>query len=66
MPSEDGLKEIPVDGEIGIRSNALVGLHGDPAGRIIVATALEGHEFITSNGRMLGRPGSLRRPDAKR
>ena len=38
----EGLTEIPVDGEIGARAATLEGLPGDPADRIIVATALEG------------------------
>ena len=34
-----GLVEIPVDGEIGILA-ARLGVHGDPADRVIIATAL--------------------------
>ena len=37
-----GLVEIPVDGEIGIRASGLPDFHADPADRIIVATALSG------------------------
>ena len=39
----DGLTEIPVDGEIGIRAAELADFHRDPADRLIVATALGGH-----------------------
>ena len=60
-----GLAEIPVDGEIGIPANALPGFHADPADRIIVATALQGHRLVTSDERMLGWPGSLNRLDAR-
>jgi PIN domain nuclease of toxin-antitoxin system len=35
-----GVVEIPVDGEIAISSTRLAGMHGDPADRLIVATAL--------------------------
>lgn len=35
-----GIVEIPVDGAIAILSTRLSGMHGDPADRIIVATAL--------------------------
>ena len=35
-----GLIEIPVVGEIGIRANELIDFHADPADRIIVATAM--------------------------
>ena len=44
-----GLIEIPVDGEIGIRANALADFHADPADRIIVATAMNGH--LAGDGR---------------
>ena len=60
-----GLAEIPVDGEIGIRANALTGFHADPADRIIVATALEGHSLVTSDERILAWSGSMNRLDAR-
>ena len=63
---ENGLNEIPMDGEIGIRANELADFHGDPADRIIVATALEGHQLVTSDDRILDWPGRLSRLDAKR
>ena len=63
---ENGLNEIPMDGEIGIRANELPDFHGDPADRIIVATALEGHQLVTSDDRILDWPGGLSRLDAKR
>ena len=62
---ENGLIEIPVDGEIGIRANTLADLHADPADRIVVATALEGHRLVTSDERLLDWSGSIRRLDAK-
>lgn len=58
---DDGLVEIPVDGKIGIRANALPDFHADPADRIIVATALEGHQLITADRRILGWTGRLDR-----
>ena len=61
-----GLIEIPVDGEIGIRAYNLVDFHPDPADRIIVATALEGHQLITADDRILLWPGDLSRLDARR
>ena len=60
-----GLVEIPVDGEIGIRANALEDLPNDPADRIIVATALQGHRLVTADERILGWAGSLNRLDAR-
>ena len=59
-----GLIEIPVNGLIGVRAGLLPGLHGDPADRLIVATALEGHELITADRRILDWPGKLNRMDA--
>ncbi len=60
-----GVAEIPVDGEIAIRANALPDFHADPADRIIVATALEGHRLITADDRILQWSGSLHRLDAR-
>ncbi len=60
-----GLTEIPVDGEIGIRANALPGFHADPADRIIVATALGGHQLVTADERILAWDGNLARLDAR-
>jgi PIN domain nuclease of toxin-antitoxin system len=71
-----GLVEIPVDGEIGIRACGLEDFHADPADSIIVATALGGHRLVTSDERVLawggtwtgwtpgnkGRPGEQDRP----
>ena len=57
-----GLKEIAVSGEIGIRAVSLPDFHKDPADRLIVATALEGdHRLVTADGKILAWPGPLRR-----
>lgn len=61
---DDGLVEIPMDGKIGIRANTLLDFHADPADRIIVATALEGHRLITADRRILQWPGPLNRMSA--
>ena len=61
-----GLTEITVDGEIGIRANELPGFHADPADRIIVATALTGrHLIITADEHILRWRGNLNRMDAR-
>ena len=60
-----GLIEIPVDGDIGIRASALPDFHSDPADRIIVATALSGHRLVTADERILDWDGSLDRLDAR-
>ncbi len=62
----DGLSEIPIDGEIGLRAGQLPDLHGDPADRIIVATAQAGHTLVTSDRRILDWSGTLDRIDARR
>lgn len=60
-----GLTEIPVDGGIGARAGSLAGLHGDPADRMIVATAIDGHRLVTADQRILDWDGPLRRLDAR-
>ena len=60
-----GLNEIPVDGAIAVRAGVLSGLHGDPADRIIVATAMEGFQLVTSDRRILHWDGQLQRMDAR-
>ena len=60
-----GLDEIPVSSQIGIRAGGLDGLPGDPADRIIVATALGGYRLITADQRILDWQGSLNRLNAK-
>ena len=62
---KEGLIEIPVDGDIGIRANALPDFHSDPADRIIVATAMSGHRLVTADERILSWDGSLARLDAR-
>ncbi len=54
-----GLIEIPVDGDIASRAGLLAKIHGDPADRIIVATALEGHRLMTADRLILGWAGPL-------
>jgi len=61
----DGLVEIPVDGDIALLANELKDFHGDPADRIIVATALGGHTLITADKRILSWSGRLGRLDAR-
>ena len=62
---KEGLIEIPVDGDIGIRANALADFHADPAYRIIVATTMGGHRLVTADERILAWDGNLARLDAR-
>ena len=62
---QSGIVEIPVNGVIAARAALLTGMHGDPADRIIVATALEGHRLLTADTRILNWPGQLNRLDAR-
>ncbi|MXX77437.1 MAG: type II toxin-antitoxin system VapC family toxin [Gemmatimonadales bacterium] len=59
-----GLIEVPVNGRIGVRAELLENLPGDPADRLIVATALEGYRLVTADRRILEWPGRLNRIDA--
>ncbi len=61
---EQGLIEIPIDGAIGVRAALLTGAHADPADRLIIATAMEGHQLLTADQRILRWPGTLSRLDA--
>ena len=61
---EEGLLELAIDGEIAVRAGLLSNMHGDPADRIIVATALNGHQLVTADRRILDWPGHLSRLDA--
>lgn len=61
-----GLNEIAVDGAIGVRAGLLPDLHGDPADRIIVATAMDGHQLVTADRRLLNWDGPIDRVDARR
>lgn len=56
---EQGIVEIPIDGEIGLRAVQLANFHSDPADRMIVATALAGHRLVTADKRILGWSGDL-------
>ena len=60
-----GIREIAVDGEVGIRAARLPDFHADPADRVIVATAQTGHTLITADRQILEWNGTLRRIDAE-
>jgi len=62
-----GLLEIPISGEIGIEAAAIENFHGDPADRIITATALHhGATIITADEQIIKWPGRLKLQDARK
>ena len=63
---EQGLIELPVTGEIGIMAAALEQFHGDPADRLIAATALQ-HSLtlITADEKLLSCKLATVRLDAR-
>ena len=64
---EAGICEVPVDGRIGVRAAELPDFHGDPADRLIVATALSaGSALVTADQRILGWRQPLQVVDAKK
>ena len=62
---DQGLKPISINSKIAIRAGSLRDLHGDPADRIIVATALEGYRLVTADRQILNWSGQLNRLNAK-
>ena len=60
-----GLIEIAVDGNVATRAADLNSLHGDPADRLIVATALvHNASLMTADEKLLAWRHSLERVDA--
>jgi PIN domain nuclease of toxin-antitoxin system len=63
---EQGLIEIPIHGAIALRAGQLRDFHGDPADRIIVATAMENPAtLITADEKILNWAKPLRTFDAR-
>jgi len=64
---ESGLVEMTTDGEVGIYAAAVNNFHGDPADRIITATAqLNGQMLLTADHKILDWKGSCARRDARK
>lgn len=61
-----GMREIRLDGAMGVTAGELTGLGGDPADRMIVATAmaLDG-TLMTADESLLEWAGALRMVDAR-
>jgi PIN domain nuclease of toxin-antitoxin system len=64
---EQGLIELPVTGAIGIRATGLDHFHGDPADRLIAATALQNSlTLVTADQRLLTYKLPITRLDARK
>ncbi len=63
---EQGLIEIPVTGEIGTRAAGFENFHGDPADRLIAATALQcSATLLNADERLLSSQLAISRLDAR-
>ncbi|MEA3232396.1 MAG: type II toxin-antitoxin system VapC family toxin [Thermodesulfobacteriota bacterium] len=63
---ESGLKEIPLNGAMGIRAGSMNNFQGDPADRMIVATALEiSATLVTADKKILAWQGLTSKQDAR-
>lgn len=62
-----GLVEVVVDGNIGVLAAGLTEFHGDPADRLILATAMaNGAALLTADQRILKWKGDVTAIDARR
>ena len=63
---EQGIREIALDGSMGLAAGELAGLHGDPADRMIVATTMAiDATLMTADESLLGWSGPLTTLDAR-
>lgn len=63
---DNGLQETPLTGGDAIKSTLLPNFHGDPADRMIVATAIESNAILcTADKKILTWDQSLQRIDAR-
>jgi PIN domain nuclease of toxin-antitoxin system len=63
---QQGLIEIPITGDIGVRAAGFDDFHGDPADRLIAATALQNSaSLLTADERLLSSRLAIRRLDAR-
>ena len=61
----EGLRELPLTGDIAILAGELEGLHGDPVDRVIAATAIaHGAVLVTADANLLRWKHRLKRQNA--
>lgn len=64
---QQGLLELPLTGDIAIRAAELKSLHGDPADRLIAATALQHSlSLLTADEKLLNCKLAVKRYDASK
>jgi PIN domain nuclease of toxin-antitoxin system len=62
-----GINEVPLTGDVAIVAGNLEGLHGDPADRFVVATAIvHNATLVTADERLLEWRNKLRRQNAEK
>src|SRR5215207_5095748 len=62
-----GIRELPLNGDIAVAAVALEGLHADPADRFIVATAMfHSAMLLTADAALLRWDGAMERHNAVR
>jgi PIN domain nuclease of toxin-antitoxin system len=63
----NGLRELPLTGEIAVLATQLPDFHADPADRFITATAVLSEAIlVTADNLILNWTGTLQRQDAQR
>jgi len=63
---QQGLVEIPITGDIGVRAAGFDNFHGDPADRLIAATALQNSaSLLTADRRLLSSELAIKCLDAR-
>ena len=63
---DKGLQEVALTGNTAVRSALLTGFHGDPADRMIIASAINlGASLCTADEKILEWQGKLSRVDAR-
>lgn len=62
---DDGVVELPVNGEVALQAHELPNLPADPVDQLIVATASGRHTLITADGEILDWYGPLDRVPAE-
>ena len=63
---EQGLIEIPVTGDVGLRATRFDDFHGDPVDRLIAATAVQNSaSLLTADERLLNSKLAIKRFDAR-